>query len=106
MLHAEGRLSLDDAVSRYVDGVPRGEQISVRQIMSHTSGPFDFTSRRCDVRARPVRGGHAGALVSTTGDLTRFHRKLLDGTLLCPAVLAELTTCVDAPLGEVDGYGL
>ena len=26
MLRAEGRLSLDDAVSRYVDGVPRGEQ--------------------------------------------------------------------------------
>ncbi|WP_434042493.1 MULTISPECIES: serine hydrolase domain-containing protein [Sorangium] len=44
MLRAEGRLSLDDAVSRYVDGVPRGEQISVRQIMNHTSGLFDFTS--------------------------------------------------------------
>ncbi|WP_438023687.1 serine hydrolase domain-containing protein [Sorangium sp. So ce233] len=206
MLHAEGRLSLDDAVSRYVDGVPRGEQISVRQILNHTSGLFDFTS--CDefwsaavddptrawtpaelvalaaskppyfepgqgfaysntnyivagllveaasgepvgelLRSRvlepaelahtyldgaeaavpglvhgygrsrgqlvdttsaidPSAAGTAGALVSTTGDLTRFYRKLLDGTLLGPAELAELTTWVDAPLGEVNGYGL
>ncbi|MGK4002625.1 serine hydrolase domain-containing protein [Sorangium sp. So ce1036] len=43
MLRAEGRLSLDDAVSAYVGGVPRGEQISVRQILNHTSGVFDFT---------------------------------------------------------------
>lgn len=43
MLRAEGRLSLDDAVSAYVSGVPRGDRISVRQILNHTSGIFDFT---------------------------------------------------------------
>ncbi|XYH95152.1 serine hydrolase domain-containing protein [Sorangium sp. So ce1128] len=206
MLRAEGRLSLDDAVSRYVDGVPRGEQITVRQILNHTSGLFDFTESdtfwaaalddpahtwtpaelieivasnppyfepgegfaysntnyiiagllieaasgepisellRTRVlepaelahtyldgaepalpglvhgygRSRgelvdttsavdPSAAGTAGALVSTTSDLTSFYRKLLDGTLLGPAELAEMTTWVDAPLGEVNGYGL
>ncbi|WP_437753287.1 serine hydrolase domain-containing protein [Sorangium sp. So ce1389] len=206
MLRAEGRLSLDDAVSRYVDGVPRGDQISVRQILNHTSGLFDFTESDAFwaaalddpthtwtpaelieiVASKPLyfepgqgfaysntnyiiagllieaasgepvgellrkrvlepaelahtyldgaepalpglvhgygrsRGelvdttsavdpsaaGTSGALVSTTSDLTSFYRKLLDGTLLGPAELAEMTTWVDAPLGEVNGYGL
>ncbi|WP_437990289.1 serine hydrolase domain-containing protein [Sorangium sp. So ce145] len=206
MLRAEGRLSLDDAVSAYVGGVPRGEQISVRQILNHTSGVFDYTAldefwtaafddpTRAWTPAElialaaskppyfePGRGfaysntnyiiagliveaasgepigellrarvlepaglahtyldgaeealpglvhgygrsrgelvemtsaidasaaGAAGALVSTTGDLTRFYRKVLDGTLLGPAELEEMTAWVDAPLGEVTGYGL
>ncbi|WP_233562482.1 serine hydrolase domain-containing protein [Sorangium cellulosum] len=206
MLRAEGRLSLDDGVSRYVEGVPDGEQISVRQILNHTSGIYDFTqsdefwsAALSDparawtprelievaashppyfepgqgfaysntnyiiaglileaasgepvgelLRARilepaglahtyldgaeaalpglvrgygidrgklvdttsaadPSAAGTAGALVSTTDDLTRFYRKVLDGELLGPAELAEMTTWVDARLGEVTGYGL
>jgi D-alanyl-D-alanine carboxypeptidase len=46
----------------------------------------------------------AGALVSTTADLSRFYRALLSGRLLEPAQLAELTATV--PLGEGFGYGL
>ncbi|AUX20650.1 serine hydrolase [Sorangium cellulosum] len=206
MLRAEGRLSLDDGVSRYVEGVPDGEQISVRQILNHTSGIYDFTqsdefwsAALSDperawtprelievaashppyfapgqgfaysntnyiiaglileaasgepvgelLRARilepaglartyldgaeaalpglvrgygidrgklvdttsaadPSAAGTAGALVSTTEDLTRFYRKVLDGELLGPAELAEMTTWMDARLGDVTGYGL
>jgi D-alanyl-D-alanine carboxypeptidase len=205
-LRAEGKLSLDDAVSAYVDGIPQGERISVRQILNHTSGIFDYTAidefwtaalddpthtwtpaELIDLAAskppyfepghgfaysntnyiiagliveaasgEPIgellrtrvlepaglahtyldgaqealpglvhgygrsRGelvemtsaidvsaaGAAGALVSTTGDLTSFYRKVLDGTLLGPAELEEMTAWVDAPLGEVTGYGL
>ncbi|WP_437587078.1 serine hydrolase domain-containing protein [Sorangium sp. So ce1000] len=206
MLRAEGRLSLDDAVAAHVDGIPRGDRISVRQILNHTSGIFDYTAidefwtaafddptrtwtpaELIDLaaskppyfepgggfaysntnyiiagliveaasgepigellRARVLepaglahtyldgaeaalpglvhgygrsRGelvemtsaidasaaGAAGALVSTAGDLTSFYRKVLDGTLLGPAELEEMTAWVDAPLGEVTGYGL
>lgn len=206
MLRAEGRLSLDDAVSAYVGGIPRGEEISLRQILNHTSGVFDYTeldefwTAALDDPTRtwtpaelielaaskppyfePGRGfaysntnyilagliveaasgepigellrtrvlepaalahtyldgaeealpglvhgygrgrgelvettsaidasaaGAAGALVSTAGDLTSFYRKVLDGTLLDAAELEEMTAWVDAPLGEVTGYGL
>lgn len=43
MLRAEGALSLDDAVSAHVAGVPRGEQITIRQLLNHTSGLFNYT---------------------------------------------------------------
>lgn len=42
-LAGEGRLSLDDPVARYLPGVvPGAEQITVRQLLQHTSGLPDF----------------------------------------------------------------
>ncbi|GAB3468858.1 serine hydrolase domain-containing protein [Actinophytocola sediminis] len=46
----------------------------------------------------------AGALISTVDDLARFHRALFDGTLLPPALLAELKKTV--PVDELTDYGL
>jgi D-alanyl-D-alanine carboxypeptidase len=43
----------------------------------------------------------AGAIVSTVDDLARFHRSLLNGTLLNPAELAELKATT-----EVDGVSM
>ncbi|MFJ5773389.1 serine hydrolase domain-containing protein [Streptomyces sp. NPDC093094] len=48
-LEAEGRLSLDDKVDRWLPGVVRGNghdgsRITVRQLLNHTSGVFDVTS--------------------------------------------------------------
>jgi D-alanyl-D-alanine carboxypeptidase len=42
-LHAEGKLSLDAPVSTYVSGVPSGDRITVRQILNHTSGIYNYT---------------------------------------------------------------
>jgi D-alanyl-D-alanine carboxypeptidase len=43
-LVAEGRLSLDDTVERWLPGlVPNGQRIIVRQLLSHTSGLYDYT---------------------------------------------------------------
>lgn len=36
------KLSLDDTVARFVPRVPNGETITVRQLLNHTSGLFDF----------------------------------------------------------------
>jgi D-alanyl-D-alanine carboxypeptidase len=43
-LVAERRLGLDDAVERYLPGlVPGGAGITVRQLLQHTSGLYDYT---------------------------------------------------------------
>ncbi|SDO42195.1 D-alanyl-D-alanine carboxypeptidase [Streptomyces sp. cf386] len=48
-LEAEGRLSLDDTVEKWLPGVVRGNghdggRITVRQLLNHTSGIFNFTA--------------------------------------------------------------
>ncbi|GAA1240233.1 serine hydrolase domain-containing protein [Kitasatospora nipponensis] len=43
-LSAEGRVGLDDPIERYLPGVvPGGAAITVRQVLNHTAGIFDFT---------------------------------------------------------------
>ena len=42
MLAEEGKLSLDDPVSKYVPGLTRGNEITIRQLLSHTSGYQDY----------------------------------------------------------------
>lgn len=54
-------------------------------------------------------GWAAGALISTPMEVTEFFSALLDGELLSPAMLAEMTTTVPAPESSVRGdeaYGL
>ncbi|WP_437949502.1 serine hydrolase domain-containing protein [Sorangium sp. So ce296] len=206
MLRADGDLSLDDDVSRYVPGVPGGDRITIRQILNHTSGLFDYTETHgflSAVEADPTRvwapeelivfsareppcfepgrgfeysntnyivagllleavsgkpvvellhtrilepaglantyldgaepavpglvrgyGSYdgelvdttsavdpssawtSGGLVSNTDDLTAFFVQLLDGGLLGPAELAEMTTGVDALSSDLLEYGL
>jgi len=42
LLQDQGKLSLDDHVSRYVPGITGGDVITVRQLLSHTSGLQDY----------------------------------------------------------------
>ncbi len=42
MLRQEGKLSLDDPVGKYVPGLTRGNDVTIREILSHTSGYQDF----------------------------------------------------------------
>ena len=42
LLAEEGKLSLDDPVSKYVSGLTSGNQITIRQLLSHTSGYQDY----------------------------------------------------------------
>jgi len=41
LLAEEGKLSLDDPISKYVEGVPNGEKITLRQLGNNTSGLFN-----------------------------------------------------------------
>jgi D-alanyl-D-alanine carboxypeptidase len=40
---AEGLLSLDDTIDRYIEGVPNGDEITLRQIADMTSGVANYT---------------------------------------------------------------
>ena len=42
LLAEDGKLSLDDAVGKYVPGLTRGDAITIRQILSQTSGYSDY----------------------------------------------------------------
>jgi D-alanyl-D-alanine carboxypeptidase len=42
LLAEEGRLSLDDPVSKYVPDLTRGNEVTIRELLSHTSGYQDF----------------------------------------------------------------
>ena len=42
LLQQDGKLSLDDPVARFVPGLTRGNEVTIRQLLSHTSGYQDF----------------------------------------------------------------
>ena len=42
LLRDEGKLSLDDPVSKYIPGITEGDKITIHQLLSHTSGLQDF----------------------------------------------------------------
>lgn len=42
LLAEDGKLTLDDKVGKYVPGLTRGDDVSLRQLLSHTSGYPDY----------------------------------------------------------------
>ncbi|MGA8041691.1 MAG: serine hydrolase domain-containing protein [Terracidiphilus sp.] len=42
LLQEQGKLSLDDAVGKYLTGLTRGNEVTIREILSHTSGYQDY----------------------------------------------------------------
>jgi CubicO group peptidase (beta-lactamase class C family) len=42
MLQEEKKLSLDDPVGKYIPGLTRGNEVTIRQILSHTTGYQDY----------------------------------------------------------------
>lgn len=71
LLQDEGKLSLDDTVAKWVPGVTDGDKITIRQLLSHTSGLQDYWPQDYSfaAMARPV---------SPQGILDRWAKKPLD----------------------------
>jgi CubicO group peptidase (beta-lactamase class C family) len=42
LLQEDGKLSLDDTVGKYLPGLTQGDRVTIRQILSHTSGYQDY----------------------------------------------------------------
>jgi D-alanyl-D-alanine carboxypeptidase len=72
-LAEEGRLSLDDHVSKWIDGVPNGEAVTIRHLLTHTSGLFSVNE---DLVVRTER--RRLSLEETLAVLRRH------GTMFCP----------------------
>ncbi|MEK9210257.1 serine hydrolase domain-containing protein [Sphingomonas sp. 2378] len=51
LLADEGKLSLDDTVSKYIPGITDGDRITIRQLLSHTSGLRDYWPQDYSFRA-------------------------------------------------------
>lgn len=71
LLAQEGKLSLSDPVSRYVPGLTRGDEVTVRELLSHTSGYQDYW---------PQDYVMPSMLIPTTADqiITGWAKKPLD----------------------------
>jgi D-alanyl-D-alanine carboxypeptidase len=60
-LVGEGRMTLDDTVDRWLPGlVPGGDTITVRQLLNHTSGLFDYLNDGDDSILAPYVDGDLG----------------------------------------------
>jgi D-alanyl-D-alanine carboxypeptidase len=44
LLQEEGKLSLDDKVSRFLPGLSRANEVTIRQVLSHTSGYHELSA--------------------------------------------------------------
>jgi D-alanyl-D-alanine carboxypeptidase len=103
LLVGEGRLSLDDTVERWLPGrVPNGENVTLRQLLTHTGGQelvhvTDWS---------PSYAWSAGAIVSTADDTAAFYRALLTGHVLRRDLLAQMKTTVPIGAGEDENYGM
>ncbi len=71
LLAEEGKLSLDDTVSRWLPGLTRAGDVTVRQLLSHTSGYQDYYAidYLTPLLARPV---------TPAGILNMWAKKPLD----------------------------
>jgi len=55
-LEDEGKLSLDDKLSRFLPKLPNAERVSLRQLMNHTSGYDDYITDAFADAAHEARG--------------------------------------------------
>lgn len=71
LLEDEGKLSLDDTVSKWVPGISGGDRIKLRQLLNHTSGLQDYWPQDYSFEAmsRPV---------TPQGIVDRWAKKPLD----------------------------
>ncbi|HLY40425.1 MAG TPA: serine hydrolase domain-containing protein [Terracidiphilus sp.] len=52
LLQEQGKLSLDDHVGKYVSGLTRGNEVTIREILSHTSGYQDYAPEDYPVQSQ------------------------------------------------------
>lgn len=86
----EGRLSLSDPVAKWVRGVPNGDVITVRDLLSHTSGLFSANE---DLKARA-----AHRAFSLEEDLAIIRRH---GAMFCPGERWRYSNTGYALLGAI-----
>jgi D-alanyl-D-alanine carboxypeptidase len=80
-LVAERRIRLADSVERWLPGlVPNGRAITLRELLGHTSGLFDYDDDAAWVRARIADPGRAWSAETLVGIATRHRPRFPPGT--------------------------
>src|SRR5437016_14081792 len=65
LLAEEGKLTLDDPVSKYVPGVPDGDNITIAQLLEMRSGLYNYTNDPIiskTIDTDPAKGWHPAAI--------------------------------------------
>ncbi|MDB5687885.1 MAG: serine hydrolase, partial [Rhizorhabdus sp.] len=71
LLAEDGKLSLDDVVSKYIPGITEGDHITIRQLLSHTSGLQDYWPQDYSFKAMATP-------ITPQGIVDRWAKKPLD----------------------------
>ena len=76
-LQEAGKLSIDDAVSRYLPGAPHASRITIRQLLSQRSGLYDYlnhgTSRQRMLQESSSGGGYSAVVALIKGKPLAFQ---------------------------------
>jgi D-alanyl-D-alanine carboxypeptidase len=132
LLQEEGKLSLDDKVAKFIPNLTRANQVSIRQLLSHTSGyqdyyPQDYTP---PLMMRPTTAAEimdrwarkpldfdpgtrwqysntnyviAGAIVEKASGMTVFD--FLQKKIFAPAGMTDVANVDQSKLGDTDPSG-
>ncbi len=73
LLQRDGKLSLDDAVAKYLPGITGGDRITLRQLLSHTAGLQDYWPQDYSFAAMATP-------IAPQGIVDRWAKKPLDFT--------------------------
>jgi len=132
MLQEEGKLSLDDKVAKFIPDLTRANEVSIRELLSHTSGyqdyyPQDYTP---PLMMKPTTAAQimdrwarkpldfdpgtkwqysntnyviAGAIVEKASGMTVFH--FLQKKIFAPMGMNEVANIDQNKLGDTDPSG-
>ncbi len=67
-LQEDGKLSLDDPLTKYVPDFPRGENVTIHHLLTHTSGIHSYTNT-LDFLDKVVNATTPGEMIETIKDL-------------------------------------
>ncbi len=87
----DGRLSLDDTLSSWIDGVPNGDLITVRMLLNHTSGLYSANEDQDAAKNQPA--------ALSLKDNIRILKK--HGPLFCPGQYWRYSNTGYLFLGEI-----
>ena len=45
-LEAQGKLNIDDPITKYLPQYPQWQDVTIRELLNHTSGIFNYTEYR------------------------------------------------------------
>lgn len=119
-LRDEGKLSLEETLSKWLPDFPRADRITLRHLLSHTSGIFDYTQdRHCIARINRGQTMTPAEMIGWAADNAPLFEPGADWSysnsnyILLGAVIeavtgntaaAELRTRIFDPLGMKDSF--